>query len=308
MSTIGSKVRTLRQARGLTQEQLAAVALVDVSSLSRFESGLQDVRAAAVVRLAASLGVNPSTLFAESDMNISASTGLLDLAGAAATLGTQVLNVQRLVARTRLRAVRLGVGNTWRLDVDVIRNYVAAGAADFDMPLTEGPWFRPIRSAPHFPQAIIDAAGEQVPAIMPAGIPETGAVPIKITPAVSAVIMAKPSIIVGETRYVAAPAEAAFGDWRIAYLVERVRGFALEILGLADASTPLARLYSDPDSYLRVVGEAVQRTLAGSISFGKVYAVTDQYGQPASRRITFELPHAALAPSTTMSTVLGLAF
>lgn len=308
MSTIGSKVRALRQARGLTQEQLAAVALVDVSSLSRFESGLQDVRAAAVVRLAASLGVNPSTLFAETDMNISASTGLLDLAGAAATLGASVLGVKRLIARSRLRAVRLGAGDTWRVDADVIRNYVAAGAADFDMPLTEGPWFRVIRSAAHFGQAIINGAADQVPAVMPAGIPETGAVRLKITPPIAAAILAPPSIFVGDVRTVPADADSAFPDWRTAFLAERIRGFALEILGLADASPPLARLYSDPDSYLRVVGEAVQRTLAGSIAFGKIYAVTDQYGQPASRRISFELPHSALGAGGTMGVVLSLAF
>ena len=235
-------------------------------------------------------------------------TGLLDVAAAAGALGTTPLNVKRLIARSRFRATRLGAGNTWRLDADVIRNYVAAGAPDFDMPLTEGPWFRPIRSAAHFPQAIINAAAEQVPATMPPNVPEVGAVPIRITAPVSAVILAKPSILVGETWYIPAEADVALGDWRVAYLVERVRGFALEVLGLADASPPLSRFYNSPREYLRVVDAAVRETLAGAISFGKIYAVTDQYGQPASRRISFELPHAALAPTTTMATVLALAF
>ena len=237
-------------------------------------------------------------------------TGLLDVAAAAGALGTTPLNISRLIARSRLRARQLGAGNVWRVDAEELRRYVAAGAPDFDPPPRpdDEPWFLPIRSAPHFSQGIINSAADQVPAVMPAGIPETGAVPIRITPAVSAVIVAKPSIFVGETRYIPADADAAVPDWRVAYLVERVRGFALEVLGLADASPPLCRFYNSPREYLRVVDAAVRETLAGAISFGKIYAVTDQYGQPASRRISFELPHAALAPTTTMATVLALAF
>ena len=134
-----------------------------------------------------------------------------------------------------------------------------------------------------------------------------GAVSIRITPAVSAVITAKPSIIVGETRYVAAAADAALRDWRLAYLVERVRRFALDVLGLADASPPLPRLYSSPEAYLQTIGEAVQRTLVGAISFQKLYATMER-GLPVSRLISFELAHSALAPTTTMATCLSLAF
>ncbi|MCX5671772.1 MAG: hypothetical protein NTU94_10685, partial [Planctomycetota bacterium] len=116
---------------------------------------------------------------------------------------------------------------------------------------------------------------------------------------------------------VAAAADAALRDWRLAYLVDRVRRFALDVLGLADASPPLARLYESPEAYLRTIGEAVQRTLVGAITFQKLYAtmergLSDGVGQPAatpgSRRINFELPHSVLASSTTMSTVLSLAF
>jgi len=310
MSSIGSKVRTLRQARGLTQAQLAAVARIDVSSLSRFESGIQDVHIATLGRLSAALGVPSSTLLTEHDMEISVSSGLLDPAGAAATLGTSVLNVKRLIARSRLRAVRLGAGNVWRISAEELGRYVAAAAVDFDPPprSDSDPWFPPIASAAHFPQAIVNAAADQAPAVMPPNVPEGGAVAIKITPAISAVILAKPSILVGETRYVAAAADAALRDWRLAYLVDRVRRFALDVLGLADASPPLPRLYESPEAYLRTIGEAVQRTLVGAITFGKIYPITDRYGQPASERISFDLAHSALAPTTTMATVLSLAF
>ena len=237
-------------------------------------------------------------------------TGLHDMAAAAGALGTTPLSVRRLIARSRLRAVQLGKGDTWRIDADEIRRYAASGAPDFDPPprSNDEPWFPEIRSAAHFPQAIVNAAAGQAPETMPPDVPEGGAIPIRITPAVSAVITGRPSILVGETRYVPMSAEGLFPDWRVAYLASRVRRFALEVLGLGDASPPLPRLYNSPREYLRIVDAAVRQTLAGAISFGKIYPITDRYGQPASERISFELAHTALAPTTTMATVLSLAF
>jgi excisionase family DNA binding protein len=242
-------------------------------------------------------------------METSGLTGLLDVAAAAGVLGSTALAVKRLIARNRLRAVRLGAGKVWRIDADEIRRYVAAGAPDFDPPPrgNDEPWFQNIRSAAHFPQAVINAAADQAPEIMPANVPEGGAVQLRITPAIAAAIKGRPAIFVGDTLTVPADADAVFPDWRTAYLVERVHRFALEVLGTGDGSPPLARFYESPRTYLHIVDAAIRQTLAGAISFGKVYAWMDR-GLPVQRQISFELPHAVLAPPTTMATVLSLAF
>jgi len=307
---IGNSVRALRKARGLTQEQLAAVGGLDAATLSRFENGLIDIQISTLGRVAAALGVPEETLLAERDMEtgVALSTGLLDLAGAAAVLGTSTLGLSRLIARGRLRAMPLGAKPTWRIDAGELARYVRAGAADFDLPWpVDGPWFPEVRSAAHFPQAIINVAGDQVPENMPANVPEGGAVQLKITPAVAAVIAAPPSILVSETRAVPMPKEAAFPDWRTAYLTERVRNFALQVVGVRDGFPPLPRLYASPDIYIRTIGEAVRLTLAGAISFGKIYTWMEG-GLPVERRVSFELPHAALAPAGTVGTVVQFAF
>jgi len=61
-ATVGRNVRVLRQARGLTQEQLAFEAQIDLTYLGGIERGRRNPSLMVMARLADSLGVNISAL------------------------------------------------------------------------------------------------------------------------------------------------------------------------------------------------------------------------------------------------------
>ena len=61
-----SAIRAARKAKGLTAVQVAALAGVDPSTVSRVERGLQGVRAETAKRIAVVLGLDPAVVvFAE---------------------------------------------------------------------------------------------------------------------------------------------------------------------------------------------------------------------------------------------------
>ncbi|MCG9915435.1 MAG: helix-turn-helix domain-containing protein [Phenylobacterium sp.] len=60
---VGANVRRLRKARGLTQEQLAHDAGIDLTYVGGIERGRRNPSLAVLVRLAESLGVHPPALF-----------------------------------------------------------------------------------------------------------------------------------------------------------------------------------------------------------------------------------------------------
>jgi transcriptional regulator with XRE-family HTH domain len=59
---IGANLRALRQAAGLTQEQLAHASGVHMTEVSRIEAGKRDPRISTLLRLARALGAPPSGL------------------------------------------------------------------------------------------------------------------------------------------------------------------------------------------------------------------------------------------------------
>jgi transcriptional regulator with XRE-family HTH domain len=61
-ATVGRNVRVLRQARGLTQEQLAFEAQIDLTYLGGIERGRRNPSLLVMARLAESLGVKISAL------------------------------------------------------------------------------------------------------------------------------------------------------------------------------------------------------------------------------------------------------
>lgn len=62
---VGERVRALREHRGLTQQQLAAQALMSRASVANLEAGRQNVALRRLCSLADALGVPPAELFAE---------------------------------------------------------------------------------------------------------------------------------------------------------------------------------------------------------------------------------------------------
>jgi transcriptional regulator with XRE-family HTH domain len=56
------ELRQLRRSRGLTVEQMAVLAGVDKSTISRAERGLQTLRPESVVRISKALKVSPSRI------------------------------------------------------------------------------------------------------------------------------------------------------------------------------------------------------------------------------------------------------
>ena len=64
-AVFGAKVRRLRDAAGLTQEQLGARCGMDLAAISRIERGLKDTQLSTIVRLAHALDVTPASLLEE---------------------------------------------------------------------------------------------------------------------------------------------------------------------------------------------------------------------------------------------------
>lgn len=59
---VGANVRRLRQAKGLTQEQLAGEAAVDLTYIGGIERGRNNPSLLVMVRIAEVLGVEPAVL------------------------------------------------------------------------------------------------------------------------------------------------------------------------------------------------------------------------------------------------------
>lgn len=60
--TVGSRIRTARQKKGITKADLARRASVDKGNLSKVEAGARGLSAAALMRVARALDVNPEYL------------------------------------------------------------------------------------------------------------------------------------------------------------------------------------------------------------------------------------------------------
>lgn len=63
---VGANVRRLRKARGLTQEQLAHDADIDLTYLGGIERGRRNPSLSVLVRVATALGAKPADLFTPS--------------------------------------------------------------------------------------------------------------------------------------------------------------------------------------------------------------------------------------------------
>jgi transcriptional regulator with XRE-family HTH domain len=61
-AVVGSNVRRLRQARSLTQEQLAFEAQIDLTYVGGIERGRRNPSLLVLVRIAAALSVDPKAL------------------------------------------------------------------------------------------------------------------------------------------------------------------------------------------------------------------------------------------------------
>jgi transcriptional regulator with XRE-family HTH domain len=61
----GQRLRTLRLARGLSQEQLAALAQLDRTYVSSCEAGRRNVTIRTIARFSLALGVDPSALVSD---------------------------------------------------------------------------------------------------------------------------------------------------------------------------------------------------------------------------------------------------
>lgn len=61
-AVVGANVRRLRQERGMTQEQLAFEAKIDLTYLGGIERGRRNPSLMVLVRIAASLGAEPAHL------------------------------------------------------------------------------------------------------------------------------------------------------------------------------------------------------------------------------------------------------
>jgi len=63
---LGENVRSLRRERGLTQEQLAFEAKIDLTYVGGIERGRRNPSLLVIARIGAALGVEPADLIAQS--------------------------------------------------------------------------------------------------------------------------------------------------------------------------------------------------------------------------------------------------
>lgn len=63
LATLGENVERLREARGLTQEELGRLAGLHQTAIARIEKGERGPRLATLFKLAEGLGVRPGELF-----------------------------------------------------------------------------------------------------------------------------------------------------------------------------------------------------------------------------------------------------
>lgn len=79
IQTKGNAIRSLRRSRGMTQEQLAAAAEIDVRTLRRAEAAQQRVDLRIVVAVADVFGVDPTTLILPSGTETPTAERLIEL-------------------------------------------------------------------------------------------------------------------------------------------------------------------------------------------------------------------------------------
>ena len=60
---LGARVRTLRRARGLTQERLAEALDLSPQQVQKYEGGVSRISASTILKIAAVLSVTPASLF-----------------------------------------------------------------------------------------------------------------------------------------------------------------------------------------------------------------------------------------------------
>jgi transcriptional regulator with XRE-family HTH domain len=65
LRALGARIRTLRESKGWSQEELADRAGIDRSYMSGVERGVRNISVLKVVAIAHALGVIPMTLFAK---------------------------------------------------------------------------------------------------------------------------------------------------------------------------------------------------------------------------------------------------
>jgi transcriptional regulator with XRE-family HTH domain len=71
---VGRNVRSLRKARGLTQEALAHVSEIDARYIGGIERGEENPTVAVLARIASGLGIEPAAFFAKPALSAEAAT------------------------------------------------------------------------------------------------------------------------------------------------------------------------------------------------------------------------------------------
>ncbi len=245
-------------------------------------------------------------------MNLTASVGVLGIEAVAETLGTTPLGVMRLVCRGQIPVTRTGSGlspkwnpDQWRILAADVEKYIKSGAPDSAMPDIDASWFAAIRGADAFPDALTDVFAGQIPDTPPPNVKDGDIIPVKTTPEINAVCQSR---ILGP--WGVPDKDNAFpADWRTAFLVQRVRRAARDVIGVSRNAAPVHDLYATPAEYERIVGAAVTRSLLGAISRSKMYLMDlPARGAVGWGIVHFEMAISRLAADNTMELVQDLAF
>lgn len=245
-------------------------------------------------------------------MNTMATVGVLGVEAVAEVLGTTPLGVMRLVCRGQIPVTRTGSGlspkwnlDQWRILAADVEKYIKQSAPDSAMPDMDASWFADIRGADAFPDALTDAFANQIPDTPPPNAKDGDIILIKTTPEINAVCQSR---ILGP--WGIPDKENAFpADWRTAWLVQRVRRAARDVIGVSRNAGPLHDLYGSAGQYKRIVRAAVTRCLLGGISRSKMYLMDlAARGSTGWGIVHFEIAISRLAADNTMELVEDLAF
>lgn len=66
---MGNRIRTIRESRGMTQDQLATASGISIKHISVIERGMKDARSSTISGIADALGVTPNDLMLDMSQN-----------------------------------------------------------------------------------------------------------------------------------------------------------------------------------------------------------------------------------------------
>jgi hypothetical protein len=190
-------------------------------------------------------------------------TGFLPIVAVAGELGISEIAVSRLIARQRIKAVRLGMDGPWRISSEELSRYIGIGAPDLTPPAFRADWFDHNPTAAGKGQfavlmdaAIRDAQPDHAPADDRPTWQQADVMTVELSITAAMIALAKKPI----DRTFCPPSlrtQQVFPDVATAFFTEALR----DVVGamLRGPKARLEALYASPEEYNQIVTAATDK-------------------------------------------------